>query len=160
MPRLRSVDRKLSRATDARGVLVQTLATQLVMNGSLTTGRSRAKVVLPYSERLVSRAKRGDLAARRYVLARLDTTEAANRLVDVIAPQMKRDSGFVRFKAAPSRVGDDSPQATLSFVDEVKDIPVPPRPAKKKPLTKSKKATTKKPAATKVSAKATKDKKS
>jgi len=131
MPRLRSIERKLSRQADARGLLVRTLATQLIMHGTITTSRPRAKAVLPYVERVISRAKRGDLTARRYARQRLDTTEATHRLVDVIAPQLKRDSGFVRLKSAPARVGDGSPQASLSFVDEIKDMPVPAKPAKK-----------------------------
>lgn len=145
MPRLRTIDRKLSRETDARGLLVRTLATQLVMRGTITTGRPRAKATLPYAERLVARAKRGDLTARRYVRSHLDTVEAAHRLVDVIAPQMKRDSGFIRLKPALSRVGDGSPQATLSFVDEIKDQPAPVKPIKKN------KATTKAPVKAKAS---------
>lgn len=131
MPRLRSIERKLSRQADARGLLLRTLATQLIMHGVITTSRPKAKALLPYVERVISRAKRGDLTARRYARQHLDTTEAAHRLVDVIAPQLKRDSGFVRLKAAPARVGDGSPQATLSFVDEIKDIPVPAQPTKK-----------------------------
>lgn len=152
MPRLRTIERKLSRARDARGLLRRTLAAQLIMEGQITTSKPRAKVVLPLAERLTSRAKRGDLTARRYVLAHLNDVEATHRLVDVIAPQMKRDSGFIRLKNAPARVGDGSPQATLSFVDEIKDVPVPAKTVKKpaaRPKTTASKAKAAKPAAKK-----------
>lgn len=122
MPRLRSIDRKLSRQADARRILLKTLATQLVEYGRITTTRPRAKALVPYVERLVTTAKGTTLSTRRYTLSRLDTVEAAHRLVDVIAPQLKRDSGFVRLKAADARKGDDAPMASVEFVDKIEEI--------------------------------------
>lgn len=139
MPRLRLIDRKLSRKADARRILVRNLATQLVEHGRITTTRPKAKVLLPYAERLVSTAKKGDLSARRYAAANLDTVAAAHRLLDVIVPQMKRTSGHIRLTSVPNRRGDDAPQAMLEFVDEIKELPkkeIKP-PATKKPPVKA-----------------------
>lgn len=121
MPRVRTSAKKLSKTRDLRRALVRTLATNLVYEKSITTTRSRAKTVIPYVERLVSRAKRGQLHHRRYVRSRLDTVEATHELFDVIAPQMKRDSGFLRIKTAGSKVGDGTPIVRVSFVDEISD---------------------------------------
>lgn len=127
MPRFRLVDRKLSRTADARRILIKTLATQLIEHGRITTTRPRAKAVLPYVERLLSTAKRGDLSARRSVISKLDTVAAAHRTVDVIAPQLKRTSGYVRLLAASPRFGDDAPMASLELVDEIKDVAAKPK---------------------------------
>jgi large subunit ribosomal protein L17 len=142
MPRLRASERKLSRQTDPRRLLIRTLATQLVEHHSITTTWPRAKRLVPYIDRLTARAKKGDLTARRYVRARLDTVEATHHLIDVIAPQTKRDSGFVRQVRAGFRSGDRAPLATVSFVDEISEVTAPKsapvkssQPAKK-PLAK------------------------
>lgn len=152
MPRLRLIDRKLSRQADPRRILVRNLATQLVEHGRITTTRPKAKALLPYAERLVSTAKKGDLSARRYAAANLDTVAAAHRLLDVIAPQMKRTSGYIRLTAVPNRRGDDAPQAMLEFVDEIKELPrseVKSTPAKKTPVKAKKTKKAAKPKETK-----------
>lgn len=118
MPRLRTIDRKLSRGKDHRRILIRTLATQLIMHKTIKTNYTRAKVLVPYVERLISKAKRGDLASRRYARARLDTVEATHILLDEIAPQIKRDSGFVRVKPSPPKSGDNTKMSIISFVDE------------------------------------------
>jgi len=53
------------------------------------------------------------------VIARLNDLEAATLLFDVIAPQMKRDSGYLRIERAGFRRGDNAEMATISFVDEI-----------------------------------------
>lgn len=138
MPRARTIDRTLSRSADARRLLIKTLATQLIEYGHITTTRPRAKAVLPYAERLFATAKKSDLSARRQVVAQLDTIAAAHRLVDVVAPQLKRTSGFIRLSVAPNRVGDDAPMAKLELVDEIKDKPVKPTTEPTKPAKTSK----------------------
>ena len=149
MPRLRSIDRKLSRQADARRILLKTLATQLVEHGRITTTRPRAKALVPYIERLVSTAKDSGLSNRRYAESRLDTVQAAHRLVDVVAPQMKRASGFVRLKAADSRGGDDAPMASVEFVDRIEEISraktAASKPAVKKVVAKKSARTAKAP---------------
>lgn len=142
MPRARTIDRTLSRSADARRLLIKTLATQLIEHGRITTTRPRAKAVLPYTERLFSIAKVGGLQARRQIITQLDTVAAAHRLVDVVSPQLKRTSGFIRLSAAPNRVGDDAPMAKLELVDDIKDKLVKPitKPAAKPPKTSPKAA--------------------
>ncbi|HEX9679068.1 MAG TPA: 50S ribosomal protein L17 [Candidatus Saccharimonadales bacterium] len=141
---LRSVDRKLSRAKDARRVLIKTLATQLVQNHAITTTTPRAKTLLHYVERLTSLARKGGLSNLRLIEAKLDTTASAHHLTMVVAPQLKRTSGFLRLKPALPRSGDGAPMATVSFVD---DIDNDFKTAKPKPVaTKAAKAPTRKKA--------------
>ena len=71
-------------------------------------------------EKLVTLAKKGDLASRRLVIARLDDLSLGSCLVDDIAPQIKRDSGYLRIKRTGVRKGDNTEMATISFVDEFK----------------------------------------
>ena len=64
-------------------------------------------------------ARRGGLTNRRLVIARLGDLEAATLLCDTIAPQMKRDSGYLRIEHAGYRRGDNAEMGTISFVDEI-----------------------------------------
>lgn len=118
------VGRKFGRKTDQRRALIKGLATSLVMEGKIETTLPKAKELTRYIEKLVTKAKKGDLANRRLVIAGLSTQVAAFKLVDVIAPQLtKRNSGHVRVERTRLRVGDGAQMATIEFVDEIKLAP-------------------------------------
>ncbi len=147
--------RKFGRERDQRKALIKGLATSLVLHGEIETTIEKAKELKPYIEKLITKAKKGDLANRRHVIAGLSTQAAAFRLVDVIAPQLTgRVSGHVRIKRTDVRVGDNAQLATISFVDEIKEVEktTVKKAAKptvaKKPAAKAK--TTKKPAEAKA----------
>ena len=123
--------RKLSRKRDQRRALVRNLATALVEYESVETTLPKAKELLPYAEKLITKAKKGDLHARRQILAKLDTDEAAHKLVDDIAPKLKgRDSGHLRLEKTGLRRGDSAPMARVSFVDSLEDKKPAAKPAK------------------------------
>lgn len=114
------VGRKLSRERDQRRALIKGLATSLVMHGKIETTLPKAKELVRYIEKVITKAKKGDLANRRRVIAALSTQEAAFKLVDEIAPQLKgRTSGHVRVERTRLRVGDGAQLATIAFVDEL-----------------------------------------
>lgn len=116
--------RKFSRDRDQRRALIKGLATSLVEHGKIETTLPKAKELVRYIEKLITKAKKGDLANRRAVIAGLSTQGAAFRLVDVIAPQLTgRNSGHVRVERTRLRVGDGAQMATIAFVDEIKDTP-------------------------------------
>lgn len=118
------VGRKLSRERDQRRALLKGLATELVNHGKIETTLPKAKELVRYIEKLITKAKKGDLANRRRVVAGLSTLTAANKLVDEIAPQLSgRDSGHVRVERTRLRVGDGAQMATIEFVDELKAAP-------------------------------------
>ena len=85
--------RKLSRTRDPRRLLIKNLATELFDHQSVTTTLAKAKEVISYSEKLITKAKKGDLHNRRQIIARLTTTDSAHKLVDHIAPQLPDNSG-------------------------------------------------------------------
>lgn len=111
--------RKFGRETDQRRALMRGLMCSLIKEQSITTTLARAKEMRRSTEKLITLAKKGDLASRRLVIARLNDLEVATLLVDVIAPQMKRDSGYLRIEHAGYRRGDNAEMGTISFVDEV-----------------------------------------
>ena len=116
------IGRKLSLERDQRNALIKGLATSLVIYGKIETTLPKAKELVRYIEKLITKAKKGDLSNRRHVIAGLSTEAAAFRLFDVIAPQLSgRNSGHVRVERTELRVGDGTQMATISFVDEIKE---------------------------------------
>ena len=113
--------RKFGRETDQRTALTRGLMRSLFKCGSINTTLAKAKEIRRPAEKLITIAKKGDLAARRTVIARLNDQETGNELIDVIAPQIKRNSGYLRIERTGFRRGDNAEMATISFVDEIKD---------------------------------------
>lgn len=148
--------RKFGRERDQRKALMKGLVSSLFEHGKIETTLPKAKDLRPAAEKLITKAKRGDLSARRQVIASVSTLNIANKLVDEIAPQITRDSGYLRIVKTDNRRGDNAEMAIVEFVDELKAIPKPEKtvkkPAAKKPV--AKKAAVKKAAPKKVKAKA------
>lgn len=116
--------RKFGRERDQRRALLKGLATSLVMHGKIETTLPKAKELVRYIEKVITKAKKGDLHNRRQVIAALSTQVAAFKLVDEIAPQLAgRTSGHVRVQRTRLRVGDGAQMATIAFVDELKAAP-------------------------------------
>lgn len=116
--------RKFGRERDQRRALIKGLATSLVMEEKIETTLPKAKELTRYIEKLITKAKKGDLANRRRVIAGLSTQVAAFKLVDEIAPQLTgRTSGHVRVERTRLRVGDGAQMATIEFVDKLSSKP-------------------------------------
>lgn len=115
--------RKFGRETDQRRALKRGLMKALIDNQSITTTLARAKEIRRDTEKLVTIAKKGGLANRRLLIARLDDIKSADLLMDVIAPQIKRDSGYLRIERAGFRKGDHTEMGTISFVDDIDTTP-------------------------------------
>ena len=115
--------RKFGRERDQRRALIKGLATSLVEHGAIETTLEKAKDLRPYVEVLITKARKGGLHNRRQVIAGLSTLEAAYKLFDEIAPQIKRESGYLRIKRTRARVGDNAQLARISFVDELSATP-------------------------------------
>ncbi len=111
--------RKFGRETDQRLALTRGLMCSLIQNTSITTTLARAKEIRRSTEKLITLAKRGGLANRRLIIARLNDIETASLLMDIIAPQVKRDSGYLRIEHAGYRRGDNAEMGTISFVDDI-----------------------------------------
>jgi len=118
------IGRKFGRERDQRRALLKGLATSLVEHGKIETTLPKAKELVRYIEKVITKAKKGDLHNRRMVIASLSTQSAAFKLVDEIAPQLTgRTSGHVRVERTRLRVGDGAQLATIGFVDELKSVP-------------------------------------
>ena len=111
--------RKFGRKTDQRNALTRGLMCSLIKYQTITTTLARAKEIRRMMEKLVTIARKGGLHNRRLIIARLGDLESATILMDKIAPQIKRDSGYLRIEKAGNRRGDNSEMGTISFVDEL-----------------------------------------
>ncbi len=110
--------RKFGRETDQRLALTRGLMCSLIRYQSITTTLARAKEIRRSMEKLITIAKKDGLHNRRLIIARLNDLEAATLLVDMIAPQIKRNSGYLKIEHAGYRRGDNSEMGTISFVDD------------------------------------------
>lgn len=157
---------QFNRDTNARKALLRNLVRALVETGSIVTTKGKAKEIKRLTDKLVARAKKDGVAARRQLHQFFGKRDAVNVLVDQIAPAMaKRNSGFTRIKAEGNRRGDNSEMVRLEFVETIpaKKTAVaavaqaPAQAAAKKPAV-VKKTAAKKPAAKKPAAKTAKKK--
>ena len=125
--------RKFGRERDQRRALMRGLMISLVEHGTITTTLPKAKELRPQAEKMITVARQGSLAGRRRLIAKLNV-DTANKLVDVIVPSLKRDSGYLRVtRLDQRRVGDNAELATIEFVDEITEVTKPDKPTRKKP---------------------------
>ena len=137
--------RKFHRERDQRRALIKGLADSLVKYETIETTLPKAKEIVPYVEKLITKAKKGDLHNRRQVISGLQTIASAHKLVDEIAPKLKgRVSGHLRIEKTRLRRGDNAQLARVSFVDDLKEAPVAKAAATAtaKPMTVKEPATT------------------
>lgn len=136
--------RKFHRERDQRRALIKGLADSLIKYESIETTLPKAKEVVPYVEKLITKAKIGDLHNRRLIISKLQTVASANKLVDEIAPKLSgRNSGHLRIERTVVRRGDNAQLAKISFVDNLSEkVAQPSEPIKTTKTTK----TTDKPA--------------
>lgn len=112
--------RKFHRERDQRAALIKGLADSLIKYGSIETTLPKAKELRPFVERLITKAKKGDLHNRRQIIADLQTKQSANKLVDEVAPKLKgRSSGHLKIERTRLRRGDNAQLARISFVDSL-----------------------------------------
>jgi len=100
-------------------LILANLAQALFENDRITTTQAKAKRVRPLAERLVTFAKRGDLHARRRVLAVISDKGVVHRLFTEIAPDVAdRQGGYTRITKIAPRKGDNAPMAVIELVRE------------------------------------------
>jgi len=106
-------------------LMLANLAVALFTHKSIETTETKAKRLRPLAERLVTFGKRGDLHARRRVLAILRNKDATHELFAIIAPQVEsREGGYTRITKTRFRKGDNASMAQIELVLE----PVNPKP--------------------------------
>ena len=110
--------RKLNRTHEHRSAMFANMAAALVKHEQITTTLPKAKELRPVLERLITLAKKGDLASRRLVASRMRDETQTKKLFDVIGPRYAaRPGGYLRIMKAGFRHGDNAPVAVIEFVD-------------------------------------------
>lgn len=110
--------RKFGRVRKVRKGLMNSLASNLIVRGSIKTTLPKAKELRPFIEKLVTRAKKGDIASKRLVSATLGGRgREVKKLFDVLAPQYAdKKGGYTRIIKTGVRVSDAAPMAIIEFV--------------------------------------------
>jgi large subunit ribosomal protein L17 len=127
-------------------LILANLATSLFEHGRITTTEARARVLRPVAEKLITKAKRGDLHNRREVLKTIRDKSVVHTLFTEIAPTFEeRPGGYTRITKIAPRKGDNAPMAVIELVTEKYD-PKPARSKKAEPKKKSEPAKTEAPA--------------
>lgn len=106
------------RKTQARAALFKGLVASLIEHGRIRTTLAKAKEIRKHAERAVTLGKKGDLAARRLLIARIGNAAVVDKLItDVSKRFASRPGGYTRIIKAGLRPGDMAPMALLEFVD-------------------------------------------
>lgn len=99
--------------------ILANLAKQLIEHGKIKTTDTKAKLLRPYVEKLITKAKSGSLADRRNAAKLLNDNYAVKKLFDEIGPQFAdREGGYTRITKLGNRKGDNAPISLISLVDE------------------------------------------
>src|SRR3954471_2930047 len=98
--------------------LLANLWTSLFEHGSITTTEAKARMLRPFAERLITKARRGDLHNRRQVLAVIRDKSVVHVLFTEIGPRFaERPGGYTRITKIGPRKGDNAPMAVIELVD-------------------------------------------
>src|SRR5215510_5293043 len=135
-------------------LMLANMATSLFEHGRITTTEAKARRLRPFAERLITKAKRGDLHNRRMVLKTIRDKTVVHELFTEIAPRYaSRPGGYLRITKVGPRKGDNAPMAVIELVEEVDFTEKAEEPAKKTTAKKAAKKSTAKKSAAKKTAK-------
>ena len=110
-------------------LILANLATSLFEHGRITTTEAKARVLRPVAEKLITKAKKGDLHNRRQVLATIRDKGVVHALFEEIAPRYaERPGGYTRITKIGPRKGDNAPMAVIELVTEAYTAEGPGRP--------------------------------
>ena len=113
-------------------LIVSNLATALFEHGRITTTEAKARVLRPVAEKLITKAKKGDLHNRREVLKTIRDKSVVHVLFTEIAPTFaERPGGYTRITKIGPRKGDNAPMAVIELVTEAYSPKAPATKAKK-----------------------------
>lgn len=114
-------------------LIIANLATALFEHGRITTTEAKARVLRPHAEKLITKAKKGDLHNRREVLKTIRDKSVVHHLFTEIAPTFaERPGGYTRITKIGPRKGDNAPMAVIELVTEAY---APKAPSSKKATT-------------------------
>lgn len=110
--------RKLNRTTSHRKAMFANMACALIKHEQIFTTLPKAKDLRPIVEKLITKGKANDLAARRLLISRLRCEKSAEKVLSVLSKRYaERQGGYIRVLKAGFRYGDATPMAIIEFVD-------------------------------------------
>ena len=116
MPRPRKGPRLAGSPAHER-LLLANLASDLFMHDKVATTEAKAKAVRPLAEKLITKARKGDIHSRRVVLRTITNKDAVHRLFDEVAPRYaERQGGYTRITKLGPRRGDGAEEALIELV--------------------------------------------
>ena len=114
--------RKLQRTSTHRAALLRNMAAALIKHEQVTTTLAKAKELRPYTEKLITLAKKGGLSNRRLAHSKIMDDAQLVKLFDVLAERYAdRNGGYTRIIKAGIRKSDAAPMAVIEFVDRDED---------------------------------------
>lgn len=109
--------RKLGRTSGHRKMMLKNMVTSLLKHGKIITTETRAKEVRRITEKMITLAKKNDLASRRLALAKILDETTVKELFEKIAPKyQEKNGGYVRIVKIGPRRGDSSPMVVMELV--------------------------------------------
>ncbi|MGA1199514.1 MAG: 50S ribosomal protein L17 [Candidatus Latescibacterota bacterium] len=118
--------RKLGRTASHKRAMLNNMATSLFEHGTIRTTLPKAKELRGVAERLITFAKRGDLAARRQILRRIRNKVIVSKLCDEIGPSFSdRSGGYTRILKIGPRRGDSTELCMIQLVGEEARVEAP-----------------------------------
>ena len=110
--------RALGRTSEHKEALLRNMATSLFRHGRIETTTAKAKELRPYAEKLITLAKRGDLAAKRLAARSIQDRDVLVLLFNEIGPRVaERAGGYTRILKTGFRQGDGAETALIELVD-------------------------------------------
>ena len=109
---------KLGRSSAHRRALLRNLMTELFRHERIRTTEAKARAIRAEAERIITLARRGDLAARRRIMREIHDRAVVDKLIHVIGPDMsERPGGYTRLIKLGARTGDAAPMVYIELVD-------------------------------------------
>ena len=113
---------RLGSSPSHQRLLLSGLASSLIRDGKIKTTEARAKAVRPVVEKLITKAKKGDLASRRLVLKTIQDRDIVHKLFSEVGPQYAdRNGGYTRIVKLGYRKGDAAPMALIELIAGAED---------------------------------------
>lgn len=115
--RHRNVNKILDRKVGPRHALLRGLVTSLILYEKIKTTDGKARVIRPAIERIITKGKANNLAARRYLIKQVYGENAVKKVLEVLSPRyQERKGGYVRVIKLSPRLGDGAKMVRVEFV--------------------------------------------
>lgn len=110
--------RKLNRTSTHRRAMMANMAASLIEHEQIVTTLPKAKELKPFMDKLITLAKKGDLASRRRAISKIRNKDQVAKLFDTLGERYTdRSGGYTRVLKAGFRHGDNAPMAVIELVD-------------------------------------------